>query len=180
MTVDWVEVSALADALVPQDEFPSASQAGVVDRLRADAAGVNRELWASLLAPGLLCLAAEAAAREEVDRGALLQDLLAGRTTVPWTVDSTAFVETMVRLVAEQYYGARDAPGWEMVGYRPGPRRGPDLLGPGPAAMRTRRLADAADRYDAVVVGSGAGGGVAASVLTRAGCGCWSWSAVRR
>lgn len=166
MTVDWNEVAALADVLVPQDEYPSASQAGVVDRLRADAAGVNRGLWASLLGPGTSCLADEVASR---GAEGLVPDLLAGRTTVPWTVDSALFVETMTRLVAEQYYGRRDAPGWAMVGYQAGPRRGSDLLGPGPAPLRTRRLADAADRYDAVVVGSGAGGGVAASVLTRAG-----------
>lgn len=156
VSVDWDQVAAFVDRLVPQDDYPSASQAGVVDSLRAMADGPHRALWDGLLAPGFAVLADES-----------VDDLLGARTQATWPVDSADFAQTMVRLVAEQYYGARDAPGWAMVGYDPRPRRSP-LLGP-PPPLPTRRLSDAADRYDVLVVGAGAGGGVAASVLTRAG-----------
>lgn len=153
MRIDWTQVAAFVDLVVPEDDFPSASQAGVVDALRA---GADGEPWTTLLGPGFAHLADES-----------VEDLLAGRTAVPWPVDSAAFARTMIQLVAEQYYGARDAPGWAMVGYDPRPRRDSGLLGSPPLA--TRRLSEAADRYDVVVVGAGAGGAVAAAVLTRAG-----------
>ncbi len=56
-----------------------------------------------------------------------------------------------------------------MVGYQPGPRRSSGLLGPQPPRLPTGRLADAAETTTLIVVGAGAGGGVAASVLTAAG-----------
>jgi choline dehydrogenase-like flavoprotein len=154
VSIDRAQVAAFVDLLVPQDEYPSASQAGVVDALLASVEGSVRT---DLLEPGFAALADES-----------VDDLLAGRTAVPWPVDSAEFAQTMIRLVAEQYYGARDAPGWAMVGYDPGPRRDAGLLGPSPS-LPTRRLSDVGVGYDVVVVGAGAGGGVAASVLTRAG-----------
>ncbi len=179
MITDWAQVSAFIDRLVPADEFPSASQAGLVDDLATDAAGFQASLWDSLLAPGFAALAAEVAVRgdaafadlDELAQDAVIQDLLAGRPRAAWPVDSHEFVTTLIRLVSEKYYGARNAPGWAMVGYSPGPRRGSGLLGDTTAApLPTRRLAQAAPSYDVIVVGAGAGGGVAAAVLTAAGC----------
>jgi choline dehydrogenase-like flavoprotein len=175
--VDWAVVGAVIDRVIPADDFPSASQAGLVDDLAADAAGSQRQIWTDLLGPGFTALYDELRARglgpfTELDpeiQDAVIEDLTAGRTQGVWPVDARQFVETVVRLVAEGYYGARNAPGWPMVGYRPGPRRGSGLDGPPGPALVGKRLAAADAEYDAVVVGAGAGGGVAASVLTRAG-----------
>jgi choline dehydrogenase-like flavoprotein len=183
---DWPLVGAVIDRLVPADEYPSASQAGLVDDLAADAAdaagaagaaGASAELWTSLLAPGFAQLAVEMAERglgsfhdlDSSKQDAVIEDLLAGRTTTTWPVDSGVFVTTLIRLVSEKYYGARNAPGWTMVGYSPGPRRDSGLLEERGPRLRTRRVAEASPAYDVIVVGAGAGGGVAATVLTRAG-----------
>ncbi len=179
--VDWAVVGAFVDRLIPADDYPSASQAGLVDDLAAEAVGLNREVWRDLLIPGFTALSAELDARglgeaggfagvEPADQDAIVADLQAGRTQAEWPVGATEFVDTLIRLVVERYYGARNAPGWAMVGYQPGPRRPTGLLGPPtPLGLPTRRLRDAADSYDVIIVGAGAGGGVAASVLTQAG-----------
>jgi choline dehydrogenase-like flavoprotein len=175
--VDWAVVAAVIDRVIPADDYPSASQAGLVDDLAADAVGRQRQIWIDLLGPGFTALYDELRARglgpfTELDpevQDAVIDDLTAGRTQGVWPVDAGAFVENVVRLVAEGYYGARNAPGWPMVGYRPGPRRGSGLDGPPGPPLVGKRLAAAEAEYDAVVVGAGAGGGVAASVLTGAG-----------
>ena len=175
--VDWTTVGALLDRLIPADEFPSASQAGLVDDVAADAVGEQAETWAAVLGPGFVALDREVAQRglgpfadlEPAEQDAVIADLDGGRPVADWPVDPAAFVQTLVRLVAEKYYGGRGAPGWAMVGYHPGPRRSSGLTGPGRPRLATKRLAQARDGYDAIVVGAGAGGGVAASVLTAAG-----------
>ena len=59
---DWTVVAAFVDRLIPADDFPSASQAGLVDDLARDAVGFQEPVWTSLLVPGFAALAAEVAA----------------------------------------------------------------------------------------------------------------------
>jgi choline dehydrogenase-like flavoprotein len=175
--VDWALVGAFIDRVVPADDFPSATQAGLVDDLAIEAVGVHRQTWADLLVPGFTALGAELEARglapfaelEPAEQDTVVADLTTGRTQIDWPVDAIQFVETIIRLVTDRYYGARNAPGWAMVGYQPGPRRSSGRTGPPPPELSARRLPDVKESYDAIVVGAGAGGGVAASVLTSAG-----------
>jgi len=57
--VDWTLVTRVVDRLIPEDDYPSASQSGVVARLASGSAAENRALWADLLAPGFAALSRE-------------------------------------------------------------------------------------------------------------------------
>jgi choline dehydrogenase-like flavoprotein len=166
---------ALVDRLVPDDEHPSGWQAGVgeflrrilatdlagrVDAVRAGLAGLDAE--ARTRSGGASFADLPAAAQD-----ALITDLLAGSALAP-------FLDLMVRLAAQGFYGDPDNGGnhgavsWAMVGYRPLPAGAawPRLAAAEPFTVGWSAVRPA---YDAVVVGSGAGGGVAACVLAEAG-----------
>ncbi|MCU7727806.1 GMC oxidoreductase [Actinoplanes sp. KI2] len=171
---DWALVTAVIDRLIPADDFPSAGQAGVAAQLAAQAAADQRTTWRDLLTPGFAALAREAgphgfAALAEDEQDTLLAAVGAGRTTTAWPVDPATFHATLLRLTCEHYYGTRGTASWAMLGYSPALRRDSALRGPSPELLLVRRLADAAETYDAVVVGVGAGGGVAAAVLAQSG-----------
>ena len=165
-------LAAALDALVPADEHPGATATGgvaFVQRRAADdpatAAGLDRALR----------LLDDAARRRHgagfaelagPDRSDVLAALRAG--------DAGAAVELLERLAIAGFYGDpghggnRGAASWRMVGYRAGPLGGswPDVAGEAPPVVPWSAVAA---RYDAVVVGAGAGGGVAACVLAEAG-----------
>jgi choline dehydrogenase-like flavoprotein len=174
---------ALVERIVPADDHPSGWQAGVGDFLQRI---VERDLAdrAVLIRAGLDLLDAEARARHhdtpfadlpEPAQDALITDLLAGNSTQHWDpAPADEFLRMIIRLSVHGYYGDpdnggnRDAVSWDMVGYRalsdhatwPEHQRAP---------TPTIAWRDAQDDYDAVVVGAGAGGGVAACVLAEAG-----------
>jgi choline dehydrogenase-like flavoprotein len=135
---------ALVDRVVPADADPSASEAGALTFL--DRVLAERPDWTQRV----LDVVAHAEASDEWD----------------W------FAE----LVAGGYYadpangGNDDARSWAMVDWSPAPRNGWGVELPvAEAPRRVLRPSDLLDRYDAVVIGSGAGGGVAACGLAEAG-----------
>ncbi|WP_144711657.1 GMC oxidoreductase [Curtobacterium pusillum] len=137
---------ALVDRVVPADEYPSASGAGALDFLATVLA--ERPEW--------------------LDR---VRAVVGGADTED-DPDWVWFVE----LVATGYYadaangGNAGERSWDMVGWSPEPPSGWSV--PVPVATAPPVVvhpADLAARYDAVVVGSGAGGGVAACGLAESG-----------
>ncbi|MGH2512654.1 MAG: gluconate 2-dehydrogenase subunit 3 family protein, partial [Candidatus Limnocylindrales bacterium] len=151
---------ALVDRLVPADEFPSGWDSGVgdfldrmfaadladsVDRLRL---GLDR-----LDAAGFV--SADPSEQDRIIAAPELRD----------------FTEWMTRLVMQGFYGDpgnggnRDEVSWRAVGYRVLPV---DVRLP--VIEHVATASDAiGDRYDAIVVGAGAGGGISACLLAEAG-----------
>ena len=174
---------ALVDRVVPADDYPSGWQAGVGDFVQGI---VERDLAdsAASIRAGLRLLDAEARARhnemafarlQEAAQDALITDLLAGNSVQQWDpVPANAFLQMMIELTVQGYYGDpgnggnRGAVSWDMVGYRAAPA---DVSWPSHdrAVAPTIAWQDVDECYDAVVVGAGAGGGVAACVLAEAG-----------
>ncbi|MDT0317818.1 GMC family oxidoreductase [Streptomyces millisiae] len=141
---DRVRLVSLMDEVVPADDFPSASQAG-----------------------GLAFLTSVLAERPDW-RGRVTDVVRHGQASEHW--------DWFAELVAGGYYadegngGNAGAASWAMVDWRPEPAGGWGVAVPVPeAAPATVHPRDLADRYDAIVVGSGAGGGVAACGLAEAG-----------
>lgn len=141
-------LGAVADALVP----------GVVieddGALRAALAPVARAVEARRPGVGF-------AARSRADREALVGELLGD----PDTPAGDALTRVL-RVAARTFYG--DPGSWPGLGYRPMQPgtswpEGPDAA-PGPTAID-----ELAPDYDVIVIGAGAGGGVAACVLAEAG-----------
>jgi choline dehydrogenase-like flavoprotein len=169
---------ALIDRLLPGDQDPSAWDAGAgefLDRvLSTDLGGIRADVLAGT---DHLDRAARAgrsvgfAQLSAAEQDALIDDLSAGRSGADWPdVSGAGFIGLLSRLVACGFYGDpaaggnRDAASWRMVGYRQAPQRSlPEAAGP------VISPGEVADRYDAVVVGAGAGGGVAAALLAEAG-----------
>jgi choline dehydrogenase-like flavoprotein len=167
-------LAAVANRIVPADEWPSAGDAGVVEYLQRHAGDVHRRLWDELLGAGLDALAAAGF----VELGPADQDRLLGRVergeVEGWPVDPRAFFGAIVSVVAEGYYTSPDDPdagppaSWEMVGFEPRPPGAAPAL-PDEADPPTVALESTAAHYDVVVVGAGAGGGAAAAALAGAG-----------
>ena len=146
------------DAVVPADDFPSASEAGGL-RFWSLITGSERPEWADRVIAVLDLLDRRSGGRFaglDVDARAAVLDGL---------VDDPDFV-WFAQLVNAGFYadpgngGNDDAVSWRMLGWSPAPAGGwpaEDVWVPdrGPIIRRDQVAA----RYDAVVVGSGAGGG---------------------
>ena len=160
----------MLDRLVPADDYPSATEAGVFEYLLRHAGEDLASGWQQLVA-GLEDLDARAktsGGRTFASLGPSQQDELLGAPQA-----GAGWLGALANWAAEAYYadpgnGANPgAASWRMIGY-PSPVPAERVL-PGRLPRAQRSLDEVAPRYDVIVVGGGAGGGVAAYVLARAG-----------
>ena len=173
-------LAAAADRVIPGDEWPSATGLGVISYIRAQASVIGRQRWFGVLEPGLTAMNAEAVVRSgrrfelmtSDQQDQLLIDVERG-SVEGWPVPASEFFAVLVDLVTEAYYvdpgngGDPAKRSWDMIGYQdrqPGAAGRPIEARPGTRALDASRW-----YYDAVVIGAGAGGGVAAMVLAEAG-----------
>jgi len=115
--------------IVPADDYPSASEAGVLDFLTRIIESENLE---GIYREGLDGLDREAQFAYEVrfeqlratEQDRLLTDVEAGRVQTAWAVAPQEFFELLARQTVEGYYadpangGNRDEIAWKMVGFR--------------------------------------------------------------
>ncbi|RUS45108.1 GMC family oxidoreductase [Cohnella sp. AR92] len=173
-------LEAAANRLIPGDAWPSATEGGVLGYLERRSVE-DPGTWTEWIEPGLRELEAGAVARHgrsfaeltaEQQDDALRE--VERQEVRDWPVDPGRFFDTLLNLVAEGYYGSPEAGGnpeqksWEMIGFRPG------VIGASVAPVEEtdlplRSFDELRDRYDAVIVGAGAGGSVAAALLAEAG-----------
>lgn len=126
----WATLTAAVDRVVPADDYPSGSQAGVLDYLvrQFDGALARQR---GLYRLGLDALSAEAHVRHRrpfIELAATVQDRLlqaveAGDVRSSWQVDPVLFFATLVDHVMEGFYGDpgnggnRNAVSWHMIGF---------------------------------------------------------------
>jgi len=121
---------SLVDCLIPADDFPGASDAGVCDFLaRLFGSDLSQEI--DFLRTGLEAVDAEAIARfnrnfAELDyaqKVSTLQDIESGKVSTAWTISPRRFFAMLVNTTAEGYYsdpqqgGNRGAISWVMTGF---------------------------------------------------------------
>lgn len=158
-------LQAAVDTIIPADDWPGGWDGGVSRLLAEHGDGFLTELRPNLV---LGCQALDAAAAAShghpfagttpPQRRAIL-DRLAGD---PGT---SAAIETIATLAFQGYYAGTSKPaGWDMVGFDPGP-----TAASGQRFDVGTPLERIAAEYDVIVVGAGAGGGVAASELAAKG-----------
>jgi choline dehydrogenase-like flavoprotein len=164
MDVPGEGLNAVFDRLVPDDGWPAVSAAGLhpyLARLTADPTTAAEHTRILDVVDELGRHAAEQLGRpvealgpEALDE--LIADLQPDRRDV------------LVQAAARAYYGDGVGAGARMIGYRAAPGRGPAAPVVEPV-LATASFDDVGDAYDVVVLGAGAGGGVAACVLAEAG-----------
>ena len=156
---------AAFDTVIPSDEWVGAWDGGVRTLLAEHAADFMS--WA--LAPlDQLCIALDAVAGRtagtvfaglsEPQRREVFESVLVSGA-------AQAGVEAIISVADQGYYGGTSAPaGWAMLGFDPDA-----VVAEEPASPSAIGLAGLADEYDVVVIGAGAGGGVAAAELAATG-----------
>jgi len=166
-------LAAIVDAFVPaHDGMPSASQMGIHRRILTEVEALNRPSFRSQLdmllkvadsGLGNLLLSGKPkaiSAMDQAGREAWLRSL----GDSPIALKRTAF-QDLKRLTLLLAYGVEDSPWRAMTGFVP---PAPDVPSPSAVRVRTPEAGEVVEA-DAVVIGSGAGGGVAAGVLAAAG-----------
>ena len=158
----WLE--AMVDLVIPADDFPSASRAGALAFL-ASYLGERPDLRSRL--DRLISSCATTALEVGSELSAVIVD-----STIVDSEDWRWFAE----LVSAGYYsdpaqgGNADAASWRMVDWSPAPAGGwPQEIPVPEPPPRTVQVGQLRDRYDAIVIGSGPGGGVAACLLAGSG-----------
>ncbi|MBP2417585.1 GMC oxidoreductase [Microlunatus capsulatus] len=171
MPAQQERLRAAVDAVVPAGLTPAASAVGVADFLVSEAVGSYG--WAARVGAVLDRLDVAAAERGGTGgfaglTGAAQQEVLAGLLGEP---DVGWFATTVgAAYYADPASGGNVADAWGPLGWTPDPPGGwPDVAVPPEDRRAVIGHADVRERYDAVVIGSGAGGGVAAAELTAAG-----------
>jgi hypothetical protein len=124
-------LNSLIDRIVPPDDYPGASDAGVADYILRQ---LDHDLsqYADLYLGGLAALDAEAMAGAGQSFAALpataQDDLLSlveqGHVRLPWPVAPRQFFQAVVKHVMEGYYsnpsngGNRGGIAWQMIGFK--------------------------------------------------------------
>ncbi|HEY4386566.1 MAG TPA: gluconate 2-dehydrogenase subunit 3 family protein, partial [Ktedonobacteraceae bacterium] len=175
-------LQALVDRIIPADEYASGWQAGVGDFIQRI---LTTDLADSIpfVTDGLKLVQQESHARHNhtdfahllpETQDALIADLLANKISVDWTVSATAFINLIIRLSIQGFYsdpengGNRDALAWEMINYHLEQKATswPAIDTTPPPTISWETLHN---NYEIIIVGAGAGGGVAACALAEAG-----------
>jgi choline dehydrogenase-like flavoprotein len=167
-------LALLIDTMLPDDGFPSGVAAGGLDFLasllaeRPDWVGRVDAVLSAVQARGVALFGRPFAELGGLDRAAVV-DALLDDEDYRW----------LVGIVHAGYYadpgngGNKGAASWSMVRWRPWPTPVAWPTGPEPSLHEHPRRfvgpGSVGPRYDAIVVGSGAGGGVAACGLAEAG-----------
>lgn len=158
------QMRAVFDRIIPADEFPAVSDAGLADHLRELAADPLTAVVVDKAHDLVDSLDREAQERHGRSVGDLdaasVDDLVAA---LDWHDR-----EHLVQLAAQAYYGGPERAGAKMVGYDASAKRSPGAPVVEPL-LRTTPFSAIGDAFDVVVLGAGAGGGVAAGELAEAG-----------
>jgi len=163
------ELAAAVDRVIPADEWPAGWAGGVAHYL----AGSGPEQWWAL--DGLERLVAELGRRRFAAAAPAEQDRVLAEVAGQQPLD--ADLASLVRLCWEGFYATRRSAaersgdqrwpaGLAMIGFRDVPEGVTPVEPELPAGTPPERLRP---HYDAIVIGSGPGGGVAAQTLARAG-----------
>lgn len=166
-------ITAVVDTIIPADDYPSASAAGALTFWWRVLTGDRRE-WVPRVRRVLT--AVEGTSRRLVGSG-FVAATDQNRLRVLETLIDHRDYRWFATLVNDAYYadpgngGNSGAASWRMLDWTPDPPGGwPSGIEPRPydrsAIIRRDELAD---HYDSVVVGSGAGGSVAACALAESG-----------
>jgi hypothetical protein len=104
-------MAALLDRIVPEDDFPSATQAGCLEFILEF---IERDpILSEVYSAGLMVIDQLASPAQFVELGAQEQDLLVAR------IEGTRFGSTVIRQTIEVYYaGPRSRAAQEMVGFK--------------------------------------------------------------
>jgi hypothetical protein len=127
---EFTTLAAVVDRIVPADDFPAGTEAGVLDYLERQ---FKRELaeQAARYRLGLNAVDAEAhavygqpfASLQPARQDDLLRSIEAGDVRTPWAIDAAVFAADLVGHVIEGYYsdpdngGNRDGISWRMIGF---------------------------------------------------------------